>query len=422
MSARRAKRQVASGFPPTVTHVSLAETGPACYRFGVTLLHDLAPASAAATTPPGLVASDAGSALAELCVVIPVLNERDNVAPMVEALRRALDGVRWEAVFVDDNSRDGTREAVAREAARDPRVRLIHRYGRKGLASAFVEGALASFAPYVAAMDGDLQHDETVLPAMLAALREDRADVVIGSRYVAGGGIGTWDKTRAGMSDLATKLGQRVLRVPVADPMSGFFMVRRPVLEQALPKLSALGFKILLDLLASLPEAPRVLELPYQFRLRQAGESKLDAGVMRDYALLLGDKMFGHIVPVRFAMFAVVGAVGIVAHLVVLRLGLFAGLDFSWAQGVATAFAILGNFTLNNEITFRDMRLRGAKLIRGLLTFALISSVGAVANIGIADLLFGPAHSTWWFAGLAGAILSFVWNYAASSALTWRRR
>ena len=354
---------------------------------------------------------------------MPVLNERDNVAPLVARLRRVLEGVAWEAIFVDDHSHDGTREAVACAARADPRVRLIHRFGRHGLASAFVEGALASLAPYVAAMDGDLQHDESLLPAMLAALREDRADVVVGSRYVAGGGVGAWDRRRAGMSGVATALAHRVLRgVRVADPMSGFFMVRRGVLERALPRLSAVGFKILLDLLASLPEPPRVLELPYQFRERHAGTSKLDAGVVRDYLLLLGDKLFGHLIPVRFALFALVGAAGILAHLAVLRLGLLGGLAFPWAQGAATAFAIVGNFTLNTLLPFADLRLHGWGLARGLATFSAISGVGAAANISVADLLFGPAHSAWWFAGLAGAAMSLVWNYSASSALTWRRR
>ncbi len=359
----------------------------------------------------------------DLVVVIPVLNERDNVAPLTHALCQALAGVTWEAIFVDDNSRDGTRDEIARIARDDTRIRLLWRPNRRGLASAFVEGALASTARYIAALDGDMQHDETVLPTMLAALAADRADIVVGSRYVAGGGVGGWDRRRAGMSELATRLGQRVLHVEVADPMSGFFMVPRPVLDAALPRLSALGFKILLDLIASLPAAPRVLELPYQFRERAAGESKLDAGVLRDFLLLLGDKLFGRIVPVRFVMFALVGLVGVGAHLVVLRLGLAVGLGFGWAQGVATAVAIVGNFWLNNLFTFGDARLKGwRRVLRGLLIFSAISSVGAAGNIGVAQYLFGPAHSSWWFAGLAGAAMSLVWNYAASSALTWRRR
>lgn len=367
---------------------------------------------------------EAAAAIAapELCVVIPVLNERANIAPMVARLRHVLAGIGWEVIFVDDDSRDGTREEVAAIGRTDARVRLLHRIGRRGLSSAFIEGAQASLAPFIAAMDGDLQHDEALLPRMFAALRDDGYELAIGSRYIAGGGVGTWDRTRAGMSDVATRLSRLVLHAPVSDPMSGFFMVRRTTLDRALHRLSALGFKILLDLLASLPAPPRLIELPYQFRNRVAGESKLDAGVLRDYAMLLADKLFGHVVPVRFLLFAAVGALGIAAHLVMLRLGLtLGGLSFRAAQTLATAVAIVGNFTLNNVFTFRDRRLRGRRLVTGLVTFSLICSVGAVGNIGIAQVLFGENHSAWWFAGAAGALMSLVWNYAVSSVVTWRR-
>ena len=360
--------------------------------------------------------------LPELCVVIPVLNERDNVAPLVERLRAALDGVAWECIYVDDDSTDGTRDEVARVGAADPRVRLLHRIGRRGLSSAFVEGAQASLAPFVAAMDGDMQHDEALLPGMLSVLRADEADLVVGSRYVAGGGVGDWDRTRAGMSDFATRLSRLVLKVDITDPMSGFFMVRRATFDQGVRRLSALGFKILLDLVASLPAPPRVRELPYRFRSRVSGESKLDAGVLRDFLMLLADKLVGHVVPVRFIMFAMVGALGLVAHILVLGFGLNAiRLSFNEAQALATGCAIVGNFTANNLFTFRDRRLRGWSFLRGLLTFTLVSSVGAVGNVGVAAFAFGTAHSSWWVAGLIGAAMSLVWNYAASSIITWRR-
>jgi dolichol-phosphate mannosyltransferase len=357
----------------------------------------------------------------ELCVVVPVLNERDNVGPLVAALHQVLDGVAWEVMFVDDDSSDGTRDRIAALARTDPRVRMIHRIGRRGLASAFIEGAQASQAPFVAAMDGDMQHDESLLPRMLATLQQG-ADIVIGSRYVDGGGIGEWDSRRAGMSNLATRMGQLVLRTQVADPMSGFFMLRREVFDRAVRRLSAIGFKILLDIIASLPETPRIVELPFRFRTRVSGESKLDAGVLRDYALLLADKLVGHIVPVRFLMFAAVGASGIAAHMIFLFAALkLAGLDFDHAQAVATVLAIIGNFTLNNAFTFGDRRLRGWAFARGLLTFGLICLVGAIGNLSVASFLFGPAHSSWWAAGLVGAVMSLVWNYAVSSVITWRR-
>ena len=359
----------------------------------------------------------------ELCIVIPVLNECLNVGPLVDGVTRALEGIAWEIMFVDDDSRDGTREAIAAIARTDPRIRMLHRVGRRGLSSAFIEGAQASFAPYVAAMDGDLQHDETLLPSMLAALRgPDGAEIAIGSRYVPGGGIGEWDATRAGMSNLATRLGQMVLKTEVADPMSGFFMLRRETFEAALRNLSAIGFKILLDIIASLPAPPRIVELPFRFRIRAFGESKLDAGVMRDYALLLVDKTVGHLVPVRFVLFAGVGTVGIALHMIALLLALkFIGEPFAMAQSVAPAVAILGNFVLNNLFTFGDRRLRGRKAWTGLALFALICGVGAIGNLSVAAFLFGPQMTSWWIAGLVGAVMSLVWNYAVSSVIIWRR-
>jgi len=366
--------------------------------------------------------SDSPTQLPELCVVIPVINERDNIAPMVARLEAVLHGVDWEVIFVDDDSTDGTREAVAGAAAAQSRVRLLHRIGRRGLASAFIEGAQASLAANIAAIDGDLQHDEALLPRMLEVLRGRGADIVVGSRNVAGGGMGEFTASRVGMSNFATLLARPVLRTPISDPMSGFFMLPRAVFNRAVRRLSAMGFKILLDIIASLPEPPVIRELPYEFRTRQHGESKLDAGVLRDYVLLIVDKLIGHVLPVRFVLFAGVGAVGIAAHLFVLRLGLWSfGLDFSTSQTMATAVAILGNFLLNNIFTFRDRRLKGGRFVVGLVTFAAISAVGAVANVNVADLLFGPAHSSWYVAGLFGAIMSLVWNYSVSSALTWRR-
>jgi dolichol-phosphate mannosyltransferase len=140
--------------------------------------------------------------------------------------------------------------------------------------------------------------------------------------------------------------------------------------------------------------------------------------------MLIADKLVGHVVPVQFLLFAGVGSLGIVGHLVVLQLCLMLfALDFTTSQAISTGCAIVGNFVLNNLFTFRENRLRGWGFLRGLLTFAAICSVGAVGNVGVAAFLFGPSvRSTWWLAGLAGAVMSLVWNYAVSSVMTWRRR
>ena len=156
-------------------------------------------------------------------------------------------------IFVDDDSRDGTPEQVREIGRIDPRVRCLQRIGRRGLSTACIEGILASASPYIAVMDADLQHDEALLPAMLSTLRNEPYDLVVGSRYVDGGGVGQWDSTRANISGFATRLSRMICKAEIADPMSGFFMLKREVFERAMRKLSGQGFKILLDLMASSP-------------------------------------------------------------------------------------------------------------------------------------------------------------------------
>jgi len=285
-----------------------------------------------------------------------------------------------------------------------------------------MEGVLASASPYVAVMDADLQHDERLLPKMLEVLDNGAADVVIGSRYVAGGGVGDWNSGRVRISGAATRLARIICKADIADPLSGFFMCRREIFEAALRGMSGQGFKVLLDLLASSPEPPRVRELPYSFRERQHGESKLDTMIAWEYGMLLADKLVGRFVPVRFALFGLIGGLGLVVHLATLWVALnFLAFGFSASQAIATMVAMTSNFALNNQFTYRDQRLRGLKLLRGLAIFYLICGIGAIANVGVASYAFTSSH-TWWLAGVAGAVVGSVWNFAMSSVFTWRPR
>jgi dolichol-phosphate mannosyltransferase len=184
----------------------------------------------------------------ELTVVVPTLNEAGNIAELLARLHRALSGLNWEVIFVDDDSTDATRANIAAAAQTDPCIRLLHRIGRRGLSSACIEGMLASTAPVLAVMDADLQHDETLLAPMFEAIRTQRADLVVGSRYIQGGDIGEWSAKRASMSRIATFMGRKLVS-DLTDPMSGFFMIRRDAFNLAVRNLSAIGFKILLPTL-----------------------------------------------------------------------------------------------------------------------------------------------------------------------------
>ncbi len=356
-----------------------------------------------------------------LTVVVPCYNERANVAPMVAALDAALAGLAWEVVFVDDDSPDGT-AAAAREIARhDPRVRCIRRIGRRGLSSAVIEGALSSSADYIAVIDGDLQHDETRLPLMLQALANG-ADMAVGSRHVEGGdSSGLSSPLRVKLSETGIRVAQMVTKTSITDPMSGFFLLPRPLFEQLAARLTGQGFKILLDLILAAPSRLTIAEIPYKFRPRIAGESKLDVLVLAQFAGLLIDKLLGGAVPLRFISFALVGGFGVLVNLLVLQLARSTGLDFATSQTIGTIVAMVANFQLNNQLTYRAQRLKGPRAWRGLLLFLAVCSLGAIANVGIARALYAENGSTL-FSGAAGAAVGVVWNYAVSATLVWRVR
>ena len=358
-----------------------------------------------------------------LAVVVPTYNEADNVAAVVAALGRALNGVDYEIIFVDDDSPDGTADIVRAIGRRDRRVRCLQRIGRRGLSSACIEGILATAAPYAAVIDGDLQHDETILPQMLDRLRAGQCDVAVGSRYLGGDHLGDWDKGRVRVSKLATRLAKSVTGVRISDPMSGFFMVRTELFRAIAPHMSGVGFKVLLDLLASARPPLQVSEVAYQFRVRSAGESSLDAKVALEYVELLIDKKVGRWVPAKFVMFGLVGALGVVVHMGVLA-ALFrvSDVEFGAAQIAASLTAMTTNFALNNVFTHHDRRLSGRRWLTGLASFAVASSVGLVANVGIATYLFATRDAAWYLSALAGIAVGAVWNYAVTSFFTWKRR
>ncbi len=359
------------------------------------------------------------SAPLELGVVIPTFKEAPNVAPLLAKLELALAGVVWQAIFVDDDSPDGTAAAVKAIAATDPRVMCLHRIGRRGLAGAVIEGAMASAAPYVAVIDGDMQHDETLLPQMLHALQEDRADIVVGSRYLAvnGSNATALGATREAGSRLANWLGKHVLRAEVTDPMSGFFMIRRELVEAVAPTLATSGFKVLFDILASQKTPPRYLEMPYEFRARVAGDSKLDEGVVVQYLGLLIAKLSRDFISPRFIMFALVGASGVVIHLLILQ-SLLQPFGFAVAQLTAALGAMTSNYLINNHVTYRDRRKRGLGLLVGYLKFVILCSVPLAANVAVATMVFERGPS-WWVAGIAGAVVAAVWNYITTSRAVW---
>jgi len=357
----------------------------------------------------------------ELSIVVPTLEERENLSPLIEGLSTVLGGIDYEVIFVDDDSADGTAAAARELAQRNPRVRVIQRIGRRGLASAAVEGMLASSAPYLAVMDCDLQHDESILPAMLAKLRHSSLDLVVATRDTEGG-MDAMPAHRRALSRLGRRLSTLICSTDLSDPMSGYFVLTRSYLDEVAHSLSGTGFKILLDLTVSARRPVKLAEIPYRFRPRLHGQSKLDIVVAVEYLALVADKLVGDFVPPSYVVFACAGSVGILAHLAVVQLlRLFLGTTLEKAQLISSLIVIAVNFLLNNQFTFRSARLRGIHLVAGMLVFYIACSIGLFLNLRVLDTLTSVSVP-WYLAAAAGLAVGSVWNYWISSMFVWQVR
>lgn len=363
----------------------------------------------------------------QLAVIVPSYNERENIALLYEKVTAALGSIPFEFIVVDDNSPDGTHDLVRDMARRHPNVRGIHRLGRRGLSSAVIEGILASAAPYFAVIDADLQHDERILPQMLEkAIAGDH--IVVGTRYDGQGSVGEGlSKTREAGSRFATKLSNVLTGETLSDPMSGFFLMRREVFDEVAPALSDDGFKILLDIIVSAGrfhalhgKQLRIGEVPYTFRPRHAGESKMSPIIVVQFLGLIVSKLTRGLLPTSFLLFGLVGGFGVIVHMGTLwltheRLGF----NFVWAQTAATILAMTFNFVLNNELTYASKKLRGWRYLTGMLTFYAVCSIGALANVSVASWIYAYDGS-FYLAGLLGVLMSVVFNYSVTKVFTWR--
>ena len=359
----------------------------------------------------------------ELAIILPTLNERGNLAPLVERIESALGRDGWEVLIVDDDSRDGTADEARAIALHDRRVRVIQRIGRRGLSSAAIEGFCATAAPFAAVMDADHQHDPALLPQMLAALRSGEADLCVASRFAEGASTQKWAQPdREKLSGMANALARRITGVELSDPMSGYFMLPTQTARALVPRLSGIGFKILLDLLATSDRTLTIKEFPLDFAARREGESKLDRAILFDFLAGLYDKTLGQVIPTRFALFGTVGALGVLVHMAVLASLLFLfDENFSLAQGAAVLSAMSFNFWLNNWLTYRDKRLKGVgAVLKGWAGFCLTCAIGGFANVAVATLLEGRGVF-WMLAALCGILIGSVWNYALSSRFVWGR-
>ena len=391
-------------------------------------LSGIDPVSASASVPESI----SGGA-PDLSLIICTLNEGTAIRSVVEEVSAALGSIRHEIIVVDDNSSDNTAAEVLSLAQSHPHVRLHVRVNERGLSSAAIKGWDIAHGRYLGVMDGDGQHDPVAIRALADMIMAGDKDLVCVSRY-----IGQTDTGLSGLRDLGSKAATAatgmVLKVSLSDPMSGCFMMTRDYYMSARPKLTGIGFKILLDVAASSPIKPRFGEVKAALRQRQGGESKLDIRVVLDLGALLVEKATGGVMNARFVLFAGVGVTGVFVYAAVLFLchHLFHTgesvpmyrfqfrLDDILSYSLAIWLSMTWNFFVNNAITFRDKRLKGIAMVYGLTGFYFACSIGAILSLFMAVFMKDHLHIHYMVAGIVAALLSSVWNYFASKWFAWR--
>ncbi|MEB3862143.1 MAG: glycosyltransferase family 2 protein [Desulfurococcales archaeon] len=346
----------------------------------------------------------------EISIVVPTYNEAQVIGAFLDKVREELDKHTkcYEIVIVDDDSPDGTWRIVEEESRKDPRVRLVRRTGERGLATAVIRGIREARSSLVIVMDADLQHPPEVIPDIVRKAREGY-DIVVASRYAKGGGVEGWSRARLAISMISSIVSKILVREArkTSDPMSGFFLVRKEAVR--LEDLRPRGYKILLEILAKSPGA-RVADVPYTFKRRAAGDSKLGLRVMADFIL--------HLIALsRLARFAIVGGIGALLNLGVMYLLLpIAGVDASSIAGIEAG--ILWNFILHEEWTFKSKFAKG--VAKRLIGYHVSSLAGIASTYIVMRLLYTLAGVNPVLGQAIGIIVGFIANYTLSSGVVWR--
>ncbi|EPG66558.1 GtrA-like protein [Leptospira wolffii serovar Khorat str. Khorat-H2] len=320
----------------------------------------------------------------------------------------------------------------------NPRLKLIRRMTDRGLSSAIVSGMSVAEGEFFLVMDADLQHDESILPEMIREL-ENGADVAVGTRYANGGSTGKWNWIRKFLSVVANAFAKFLLPIRISDPMSGFFAIRREVFFKSGEKINPGGFKILLELIGRYEGDLKIKEVPFHFRRRLHGETKLNNSIARSFLVSVLDLRFGKWVSSTFLLYSIVGISGVLVNL--FGFVLFESLGI---KDVSTGFEILplfpasvffgielsivSNFILNNYFTFYETRYEKWAAIRGFVIFSGVSALGILVQLGIFQLLFHkflprlgvPQNfEARLLSDLTAIAVAMFTNYFLNSNITW---
>ena len=359
-----------------------------------------------------------------ISIILPTLNEVDNISSIIKKIINLSGNFLIEIIVVDDASTDGTTSLVKKLSQEDNRIRLINRYGRNGLSSAIKEGTLSASGDVIAVMDTDGQHQVESLYEAIEVLLVTDKDLIIGSRFLNSSLIsGLSDKRKKG-SLVANSLAKFSLSreySKLTDIMSGFIVFKSQTVLKLVERIDVNGFKFLYELLSVSKGTLDCNEIPLNFMPRKFGESKLDIAIVWDFLVSLIHSLSKRLIPRKAISFAFVGITGVLVQFIISYSFMWLlGFSFQNVLPIAVISAATSNYLVNNWLTFRVNRLRNKALFVGLLKFLLVSSLPIIANVGLASSFYKLISPNTFFSQLAGIIVVFIWNYAASSKLVWK--
>ncbi|MCB4407279.1 glycosyltransferase [Synechococcus sp. MU1642] len=360
-----------------------------------------------------------------ISIILPALNERDNIVRLIDSLNKELNEFKLDILVIDDNSTDGTKEAIALRSNEDSNLRLIERFDRKGLASAIKEGILNSYNDYIVVMDSDGQHKAENVKSALKKIINESLDIVVGSRFMDDSSVRGLSKRRTNGSLLANKIARLSLdkkHSHLSDYMSGFFILKNTShVNEVAKRIEVKGFKFLYEFLSTGGKTISCGDVPLDFEERQYGESKLNIPIVWDFVISLAYGFTFKIIPRRAISFGLVGCIGVLVQLISFHaLENALGSSFE-ARLIASVFiAAASNFCINNILTFRFESLHGMDFLKGFIQYLLVISLPVALNISVANLVYKELISNTNTAQLAGIIVAYIWNYVATSKFIWK--
>ncbi len=355
--------------------------------------------------------------------ILPTHNEEKNIIPIIKKILNFTNKYQIEIIVIDDNSNDKTDLLVRKFSRKNYQVRLISRFGRYGLSSAIKEGCLNASGDFIAVMDSDGQHEVKSVFDSIEILIKEKKDLVLNSRFLDESSIFGLSKSRENSSNFANKIARLTLSNNykfVTDYLSGCFVFKRNKCIEYIKVIDVNGFKFLYELLSISNGKLDIVESPLTFQPRKFGSSKLDIAVIWDFNISVIHSLLRRLVPRKAISFGLVGLTGVFVQLFVLYFLMWTT-NFSFIKilPLAVITAATSNFLINNLLTFRNKRLKGRALLIGLLKFLLVSSLPVLANVGLTSTFYFYIFSNTFISQLAGIVIVFIWNYAASSRLVW---